>query len=425
MRRCLLPVLFAVPALVVHAEDAAAPYTLAQAFDDALARDPRIAAAESRVAEAREGLTEARSAWRPALVAEGDAGYAYSRNDLRPVPLYRGRSAQGGLRLAQSIPAFGRMQGRLRTAAAGIAEAEASAQMTRQDVLAETARHFVGQLYRMRAAERWRAFEALVRTLEQAALERVALGAVDRTEWHQIRVRLHRIRASRLREEAQLRVERMRLAQLTGAERAALAPSGGELAVPSASPEDALALAESNSPALARARQRAAAAQAEAVYREADLRPSLALTVDVTARTVGGVDIFDMGGGVRITVPLYEGGAKRSQLRTARLAAERARQELAAERERVEIAVRAAWEELANLFEIQADFENAVAEAQIMVELAEEKLEAGRATYVHYADARQVEVEAAIASLDNKMTIEDARIELLRNVGILHRFPLP
>ena len=54
----ILSLFLALPAL---ADDSADTYTLSQAFLDTIARDARIRAAENRIAEARERLTEANS----------------------------------------------------------------------------------------------------------------------------------------------------------------------------------------------------------------------------------------------------------------------------------------------------------------------------------------------------------------------------
>lgn len=153
-----------------------APYALAAAFEDALARDPRIGAAENRIAEARERLEEARGANRPTVTARGDGGYTYNRNEARNLATYKGRSFDLGVTVAQNLYGFGRLAGRLRGAQAEIAEAGAAADETRQNVLAEVARSFAEQVFRGRIVERRREFEALVAELERTARERIELG---------------------------------------------------------------------------------------------------------------------------------------------------------------------------------------------------------------------------------------------------------
>ena len=69
------------------------------------------------------------------------------------------------------------------------------------------------------------------------------------------------------------------------------------------------------------------------------------------ARTgqVSAIDIFNVGSGLTLDIPLYEGGLLRAQVQTARAAVATAQWELAAEQERVETEARAQWEMIASL----------------------------------------------------------------------------
>ena len=69
-----------------------APYTLNEALRDALARDPRIRAAGSRVQEAGEEFAEARSLRFPNVSLTGGRGYGYNRNEARNIGIYEGDS---------------------------------------------------------------------------------------------------------------------------------------------------------------------------------------------------------------------------------------------------------------------------------------------------------------------------------------------
>ena len=86
------------------------------------------------------------------------------------------------------------------------------------------------------------------------------------------------------------------------------------------------------------------AAEGELDFRKAELWPTLSLEVNASAGHVGPINTRDIVGGVNLSVPMYEGGLKRSQLRGARLAVETARRELSAEREQVDINVRSNWD---------------------------------------------------------------------------------
>jgi len=309
----------------------------------------------------------------------------------------------------------------LRQGEAAFAETGYAAGEGRQQVLADVAQSFAEQSCRERILERGRSFEELVGQLERSARERVGHGTLDRTELHEILRRLHRARAERIEAASHYRVARARLARLTGADRETLAATSLarlEAAAPPAL-EEALAQAERESPALARARQRLEAARGELAFRKAELRPALNLESNTSTGRVCDIETFDSEGGINLSVPLYEGGLKRSRRRHARLAVETARRELTAERERIEVEVQAHWDLLESLSLALRELEAAIADAGQVVELTRSKLDAGRATFVQHIEARQSVLDAEFDLLDNRLRLETARIALLRILAAL------
>ena len=398
------------------AVDSAGAYTLSQAFLDTLARDPQIQAAESRVAEARERMEEVNASLRPSLTLSGNTGYAYNRNQARITSIYEGHSSRGRVQLNQNLYTFGRIEGRRQRVDAEIAEAEFALEEVRQDVLAEVARAFSEQLFRERIYQSRQDFEKLLGELEDAARRRIELGTLDRTELFGVLRRLHQARAQRIEAHSRYRVARAQLARLTGLEHDNLAPASLarlELAAP-ASLDFALTQADNQSPALMQARMRLEAAEGDLAFRKAELWPTLSLEVNASTGNVGQIDTTDVVGGVNISVPMYEGGAKRSQLRGARLAVETARRELFAVRERVDIDVRSNWDLLQGLVMSLQEFEAAVADMDEVVALTGSKLDVGRATFVQHIEARQDALDVEYELLNSRLRLEETRIELLR-----------
>ena len=419
----LCALLMLLPALHSPAGAAAAvsAYTLSQAFADALARDVRVQAAQGRVRQAQESRAEVLGERWPTLSATGNAGWSYDRNEARSIVTYEGRSVHGGLQLSQNLHTFGRLDGRLRRAGAEIAEAEHMALAVRHDVLAEVARSFVEQVVYGQILDRRLAFEMLVGDLERLARERVDLGTLDRTELHEIRRRHLQARAERIAAGSHARTSSMRLARLTGAYREDLdAGSLADLAaaVPT-SLDEALARAERESPTLAQARARVEAVEGELAFRKADLLPSLTLEISAGSGRVVDIESFDVAGSVQLRIPLYEGGRKGARLAVARSAVATARHGATAERELAGIQVRSGWETIGSLQRAQEQYQAAIAEAQTVVDLTRIKLDAGRATYVHYIEARRAVLEAEFDHLDNRLALDISRIELLRTLGAL------
>ena len=404
------------------AADSADGYTLSQAFLDAQARDARLRAAENRIAEARERLTEANSLRRPSLTVSGITGYSHNRSEARFTRIYEGHSYRGRLNFNQNLYTFGRLSGRQRTAEAEIAEAEYAFEQVRQEVLAEVARAFSEQLFRERIFDRRRAFEELLGDLEDTARSRIELGTLDRTELFEVLRRQHQARAQRIEAQSRYRVARAQLARLTGADHDNLAPTslaGLEVATP-ANLDYALNQAEGRSPSLLRARMRLEAAEGELDFRKAELWPTLSLELNASAGHFGDIDTRDIVGGVNLSVPVYEGGMKRSQMRGARLAVETARRDLAAERELVDINVRSNWDLLQSLVRSLGEFEAAVADMNEVVELTGDKLDVGRATFVQHIEARQDALDVEFELLDSRLRLEETRIALLQILAELN-----
>lgn len=433
--RCLL-LLFLILILPQPApgQEAAGEYTLSQAFRDTLEHDARVLAAQNRVAEARERLEEVNSSLRPSLTISGNSGYTYNRNQARSTTTYEGHSSRGRVQLNQNLYTFGRIEGRRQRVEAEIAEAEYALEETRQEVLAETGRSFSEQVFRERILQSRRTFEELLNELEGIARRRIEIGALDRTELFEVLRRQHQARALRLEASSRYYVARAQLARLTGSDHEKLAPgslAALELATP-ASLEYALDLAGNQSLSLLRARMRLEAAEGELAFRKAELWPTLSLEVNASTGNVGRgaasgprpsigeIHTTDMVAGVNLSMPLYEGGLKRSQLRGARLALETARWELSAEQEKVDIDVRSNWDLLQGLISSLGEFEGAVSDMEEVIELTGNKLDLGRATFVQYIEAQEDALEVEFELLNSRLRLDETRIALLRVLAALN-----
>ncbi len=403
------------------AEGAAGSYPLAQAWRDALARDARLHVAAGQVAQARARVGEVASERRPSLSATGQLGHVYNRNEARRAVVYAGRSARGTLYLSQPLYTFGRLTGRTAQAEAELAGAEAAAAELRQTVLAEVTQRYAETVYQGRMFALQQTFAELTAALEASARTRLTLKAGERTEVHELARRRHRATAARVEAGARYRTATTRLTRLTGIAPAPITVAALET-LPATMPtslDAALAQARQHAPVLVQARARLAAAEGELAVRRAELWPTLSLEVQARTGQVSDIAIFNVGSGLIVDVPLYEGGLLRAQVQTARAAVSTARWELAAEQERVETETQAQWELIASQVLAVQDLTQAVGEAQAAAGLIRDKLAAGRATVVAEMDARQAVVRAEHDVLDARLRLAIARIDLLRLLAAL------
>ena len=403
------------------AEGAVRSYPLVQAWRDALARDARLHVAAGQVAQARARLGEVASERRPSVSATGQLGHVYNRNEARRAVVYAGRSARGTLYLSQPLYTFGRLTGRTAQAEGELAAAEAAAAEMRQTVLAEVTQRYAETVYQGRMFALQQTFAELTAALEASARTRLTLKAGERTEVHELARRRHRATAARVEAGARYRTAKTRLTRLTGTAPAPVAVAALET-LPATMPtslDAALAQARQHAPVLVQARARLAAAEGELAVRRAELWPTLSLEVQARTGQVSDIAIFNVGSGLIVDVPLYEGGLLRAQVQTARATVSTARWELAAERERVETETRAQWEMIESSALAVEDFRQAVGEAQAAAGLIRDKLAAGRATVVAEVDARQAVVRAEHDVLDARLRLAIARIDLLRLLAAL------
>ena len=218
-------------------------------------------------------------------------------------------------------------------------------------MLAEVTQRFAEAVWQGRLYALQQTFEELTAALEASARERLALNAGDRTEVHELARRRHRATAARLEAGARYRTARTRLARLTGTDPADVAGESLDMLLAALPPslDATLAQAVRQSPILAQARARLTAAEAELAIRRAEFWPTLGVEVQARTGQVSAIDIFNVGSGLTLDMPLYEGGLLRAQVQTARAAVATARWELEAEQERVETEAQAQWEMIASL----------------------------------------------------------------------------
>ena len=396
-------------------------YTLAQAWQATLERDARLHAAAGQIAQAQSRVGEVASERRPSLRATGQVGHVYNRNEARRAVVYQGRSLRGTLYLSQPLYTFGRLTGRTAQAEADLVEAEAAAAEVRQTVLAEVTQRFAETVWQGRMFALQQTFEELTATLEASARARLALHAGDRTEVHELARRRHRATAARLEAGARYRTAQTRLARFTGSDHVVVAAESLDVLLAAMPPglDATLVRTVQQSPVLAQARARLAAAEAELAVRQAEFWPTLSLEVQARTGQVSAINIFNVGSGLTLDVPLYEGGLLRAQVQTARVAVATARWELAAEQERVETEARTQWEMIASLALAVQDFGQAVEEARTAAALTRAKVDAGRATVVDEVDARHAVLRTEQDMLDGHLRLAVARIDLLRLLAAL------
>lgn len=339
LKRALL-VAVAVLALGV---DASAE-TLDEAMAGALAVNPSIAAARARVDAVREQLPQARAEALPSVSAGASATSSETRVDGVPS---QGRSENWNLTTSasQTLYAGGRINALQSAARARIASAEADYGSTEQALLLQVTQAYAAVI------EARAIIEARVRTtqnideLRAFASARAEAGVATRTDVAQAESRLAQARTQLIQAEGSLAAAVETYRRLVGAMPADLTPPPTAPGLP-ASLDEALERAARFSPTLLSARAAEEAAVFSVDVAAAAGRPRVALEASAGASDAlsgSGRQTDQDSVGLRVSVPVFSGGAVRSRTRESRAQRAAASLDRAAAESQVRETVTTAW----------------------------------------------------------------------------------
>ncbi|GMU44076.1 MAG: transporter [Lysobacterales bacterium] len=316
---------------------------LAQIYDMARASDPQLAAAESAMAAAGEGVVQARAALLPNLSGTaqlGDSNSHGSSVSAQPaagggVTFGRGQSSGESttrsyrLVLSQSVYNHSNYT-RLRGARAGPSRASANYDVALDGLIVRVASAYFDALTATTNLDAAHAEEkAVKRQLEQAE-QRFEVGLSAITDVHEARARYDAARAAAILARNQLDDAYEALTELTGKPVAEIKPLAEDIKLVNPEPnklDDWVAAARAQSPALALRRFELEQAEHDVETARAAHLPTLAAGYDWSNQTSWGSRISndlefpadssfrDRGWGLTLNVPIFEGLATQSAVR--------------------------------------------------------------------------------------------------------------
>lgn len=317
--RPLLPILLGL--LAVPAAPAADD--LLGIYRQALRNDPVFAQARADLGARREAIPQARAEILPDLRATA----AFERVDQDQETAFGSTSdafddQSYGVEVTQPLLRLDRFRERDR-ATNLVSQAEAEFEAARQDLIVRVAERYFGVLDQRETLTAARAQRAAIeRQLEQAR-ERFEVGVVARTDVEEAKARFDLATADVLQAENELQNARERLREVTGqpAERLAIVREAVDLQRPE--PDDEARWrqrAEENNWQLLAAREAAEAAMDNIRVQRAGHYPTVDLVAGYSDNDTGGTfggETEQLSIGVRLEVPLYQGGGTTSRVREA------------------------------------------------------------------------------------------------------------
>lgn len=379
---------------------------LTSLLERALATHPAARGARARVEAAEAGVGQARAAYLPSLGLGATAARHQEPMVVAPLhgfdptqpPLFDRTLYQGQLAAGYTLYDGGGRSARARRAAELLDAAGAARREADATLLARTTQAYLDVL----TAREVRA--AHVRRTEALAAERarVALlleaGRAARVALLRAQAAESQARAERVRSQGDVLVAERELARLTGLPTETVA--GAELAPLAPSPAAQPANGEAAAPAVHRALAEAAAARAGAQEARAALLPRL----DLQGHYLGfaGGDVAPVGewnAGVRVSWPVFTGGARSHAVALATAEAEAAEARAGLERLRVQAELdraHAAWVAADAQAEALAA---AVAQLEEVARIERLALETGAGVQTDYlaAEAALLEARAGLA----------------------------
>ena len=403
--------------------------TIEGALAEAARTNPAIQAAREAARATHERVPGALAAWRPTVRA--DAGVQFERIGT----LFAGpprisdhdRAEQSvGLSYTQNLFRSGRDEAALRQAEADVRQSHAMVADAEQIVLLEVATAYLEVVRARRTVELREAslvaFEARTREV------RAQFGVGDRTQADIAQAEAERevAAADVVSAKADLEAQRARFARLVGIPADALEAAGEPDGLP-ATLDEANHVAREVHPAV-RAAEHAANAAGHAVrVAEGEVGPRVDLQGGITrtTRTVGdgraasSPDSTDMNVSVRVSVPLYRGGAGGAQVRQARrVQAQRRDERLVAERE-VSERVTSAWHDLNAARQRHAALEAAVEASRVALAGIRREADLGERTIREVLDAERDLVSRQVRVLSAQRDAIVGAYRLLEATGAL------
>ena len=389
--------LFAVAFVFTHGAGA---QTLEEALVYSYQNNPALQAERARLRALDEEVPVALAGWQPRVEIAGDVGASFSRTDGNVPNAGSHTVVPFGAGLTATAPVYqgGRVSAQIDSAENRVSAGRAQLQAVEQSILLDTVTAYMDVLRFLSEIELSRSSERVVRRQLQAAIDRLEVGEVTRTDVAQAEARLAQAGAERVAAEGGMMSARAMYQQVAGQAPGTLSWPPVPMVLPETE-EDALAAANDANPSITAASFIAQAAQADIEAAAAALRPQVSIVGELRQRfdTSNLIEqTTDASIRASVRVPLYQGGAANARVRQSKQIAAQRLLELDQSRRTVQEQVAQAWRALTSARAQIAAFESQVAAAAVALDGVEQETRVGLRTTLDVLDAEQEHFKAQI-----------------------------
>ena len=399
---------------------AAVAETLREALANAYRANPRLDAERARLRATDEEVPKAKSGFRPQASASVDSGV--QRIEIEPKSSSAGEARPWGyqVNLSQSLFSGFKTRNAVDEAEATVRAGREQLRTVEQQTLVEAATAFVDvvrdtQIVRLRENN----VKVLSKELEATEARR-AVREVTRTDVAQAKARRARALSQLDAARSSLKASRAAYEKAVGKPPGRLSPPAPPTRLLPRTLDDALAVAEKESPVVNAALYREQAARFSIGRIRGELLPEVRLEASYGRRFDPSVAIAEQEQASvtgRVTVPLYDGGETYAKVRQAKHGHVSRLQEVEQARTEAQAGTTQAWARfVATRSQIRSDTEQ-VAANRIALEGVREEEKAGQRTILDVLNAEQELLDSEVQLATSRRELIVAAYTLLSAVG--------
>jgi outer membrane protein len=412
-------------------------HTLTEALAAAYSYNPTLTSARAGLRATDENVPSALAGWRPQVVAAGSMGYASNEEFVKSFSAFQPGTTKGSLSrdldqvsitATQYLYRGGRTKATTNQAVNKVLTARAQLIASEETVFSDTVNAYVGVIEAADVLDLDRNDEIVLTRQLQATNERFRVGEVTQTDVAQAEAALASATATRETAEGQLATARATFQAEVG-ELPGKLVEPQPLRLPTATEEQAVALASANNPNIVAALFNDAAAKDAFDVAYSAIMPNLSLQgsafyqenqQSLGTRVYGGQVLANL------SWPLYQGGAEYAAIRQARQLEQQAADQVQQQRRQVVQQAITAWETYvsakatlisnraairANELALQGVEQEALVGTQTTLDVlnAEEALLVSRVTLVQTL-ANFVEASYTVAEAVGRLTARDLNL---------------
>ncbi len=392
-------------AACILAASTAAPHaqSLEQALLGAYFANPTINAMRASVRVTDEQVPQALAGYRPKVFgnAQGDSERTRTQTPAGTTNNKSNYPRGYGVTVQQNIFNGFQTGNLVRSAESQVLAARETLRNTEQNVLLDAVTAYMNVIQSTGIMQLQQQNVQALNEQLRATNDRFQVGELTRTDVAQAQARLRQAEAQLSAAQANLNASRAVYHQVIGSEPGQLKPARPYDKISYASLDAAIAAAFGQHPALQASRHGVDVAQLQVKVAEGSLLPTLNLEASAQRFSDPTPNVYnssDLTAGLRLTIPLYQGGAEYSRIRQAKELTGQRKLESDVTRDAVRAAVISSWGQLsAARFQVQAA-QAQVAAAEIALNGVREEYRVGQRTTLDVLNA-QAELVSARSQL--------------------------